>query len=64
LDKDTKELALALGKLSPESRDIMSSQIRLCVAVETAIRRQYGLSAEGYPGQAVQAGAEQQRAGV
>ena len=54
-----------LDQLLPENRETLLAQARLTLTAETAVKRQYGLSPEGYPAQAGQtARSAEQQAGA
>jgi hypothetical protein len=61
---DRENIEHILDRLLPENRETLLAQARLTLIAETAVRRQYGLSAEGIPAQAVRASAHTEQAGV
>jgi hypothetical protein len=59
-NEKTNKLTEIFQQLSKEGQMEALYHAGLVFKVETAMRRQYGLSAEGYPGQAGQAAAQPQ----
>jgi hypothetical protein len=60
MGKQEKELLKIFQDMSNDTRDLFLSYGRIAVVAEECVRRQYGLSAGGGLGQAVQAAAEPQ----
>jgi hypothetical protein len=65
MEKQKKELLKIFQNMSSDTRDLFLSYGRVAVVAEECMRRQYGLSPDGYPAQSgAKAKAAQQAEGA